>query len=158
MENMENGFAQYCLKRLELLEKENIELKAKLKFFEENSQLNRSNFLYYEVKAYDWYIDEKSYTQYEKAITNWDANWLNDHSCRINSALADYEISIGDKTYYFKVEINPEGNMNFLQLNLDNEEFFDSYLAAKEHLIKIISTKIAKVKAKLVDKAKEQAE
>ena len=139
MENMENEFAKYCLKRLELLEKENLELKAKIKFFEENSQLTRSNFLYYEVKAYDWYIDEKTYTQFEKALANWDANWLDDHSCRINSGLADYEISIGDRTYYFKIEIGPAGTMNFYQLNVDTEKFFDSYLAAKEHFLKIIN-------------------
>ena len=110
---MENEFAQYCLKRLELLEKENIELKAKIKFFEENSQLNRSNFLYYKVDAYDWYVDEKNVGQFESALANWDSDWLDRHSFRINSALADYEISIGDKTYYFMVEITSEGEMTF---------------------------------------------
>lgn len=155
---MENELVQYCLKRLEVLEKENAELKAKNQSLEENSQLNRSNFLYYKVSAYDWYIDEKTYTQFEKAIANWDADWLDSHSCRIESALADYEISIGDKTYYFRVEISPEGAMTFQQLNLDDENFFDSYLAAKEHLIKIVNAKIAKVKEKIANATQAQAE
>ena len=155
---MENEFAQYCLKRLELLEKENLELKAKIKFFEENSQLNRSNFLYYKVSAYDWYIDEKTYAQFEKALANWDADWLDSHSFRIESALADYEISIGDKTYYFRVEITPEGAMTFQQLNLDDGDYFDSYLAAKERLIKIANDKIAKVKEKIANSTAAQAQ
>lgn len=155
---MENEFAQYCLKRLELLEKENAELKAKNKCLEEDSQLKRSSFLYYKVSIYEWYIDEKTYTQFEKALADWDAGWLDSHSCRIESALADYEISIGDKTYYFRVATSPEGDMTFHQLGLDDEGLFDSYLAAKEHLIKVIKDKIAKVKEKIANAAQAQAE
>lgn len=155
---MENEFAQYCLKRLELLEKENVELKAKIKFFEENSQLNRSNFLYYQVIVYDWYISETNYEQFEKALTNWDYNWLDGNGFRIKSALADYEISIGDKTYYFGIDISPEGNMTFRQLDLNDKDLFDSYLAAKEYLIKVVNNKIAKIKEKIANAAATKAQ
>ena len=156
---MENDFAQYCLKRLELLEKENIELKAKIKFFEENSQLNRSNFLYYKVDTYDWQINETTYEQFEKAITNWDYSWLDRNYFRIESALADYEISIGEKTYYFRVEISSEGAMTFKQLDLNDDDLFDSYLAAKERLIKIANDKIAEIKKRIAaNAAKAQAQ
>ena len=155
---MENDFAQYCLKRLELLEKENAELKAKIKFFEENSQLNRSNFLYYKVDTYKWQISETNYRQFEKALADGDYSWLDRNYFRIASALADYEISIGDKTYYFRVEISPEGAMTFKQLDLNDEEICDSYLAAKERLIKVANNRIAEVKKGIADKTKTQTE
>lgn len=155
---MENEFAQYCLKRLELLEKENVELKAKIKLLEENSKVNRSNFLYYTVFTYSWYINKTNYEQFEKALTDWDYNWLSENGFRINSALADYEISIGDKTYYFGIEISPEGAMTFRQLDLNADDLFDSYLAAKEGLIKVVKEKIAMIKEEIAKNAKTQAE
>ena len=151
---MENELVQYCLKRLEVLEKENAELKAKI----ENSQLNRSNFLYYKVDAYAWRISEDNYAQFEQAVNEWNYRWLDNNYLRVNSALADYEITIGDHTYYFRIETTPEGKMTFKQLDFNEEDLFDSYLAAKEYLIKTVLKEVEKIKKKIADRAQEQAQ
>lgn len=155
---MENEFEQYCLKRLEALEKENAELRAKNKCLEENSQVNRSSFLYYDVEACTWYITKSNYARYEKAATDGDYNSLDHSYFNVKSALADYEVTLGNNTYYFSAETALDGKINLEPLNFDKESRFDSYLAAKEYLFKAILNKVAEIKKELADKAKEQAE
>ena len=154
---MENEFAQYCLKRLELLEKENAELKAKNKLLEENSQLKRSSFLYYRLSLSTYRIGENNYAKFEQAVTDWDYNWLDNNYFSISSGLADYEISTGDDTYYFLAQTAPDGKISFMNLDVDGKNCFSSYLSAKEYLIKTVLAEVAKIKEKIAEKAKAQA-
>lgn len=155
---MENGFEQYCLKRLEALEKENEELKAKNKYLEETSQANRSSFLYYDVEACTWHINKNNYAEYEKAATDGDYNSLDHNYFNVKSALADYEITLGNDTYYFSAETALDGKISLDPVILDKKDRFESYLAAKEYLFKAILNKVAEIKKELADKAKAQAE
>lgn len=155
---MENEFAQYCLKRLELLEKENAELKVKNQCLEENSQLKRSSFLYYKVILATWRITENNYAQFERAVTEWDPQWLDARSFSISSGLADYEISIGDDTYYFLAETAPEGKIRFTNLDVNEQDCFSSYLSAKEYLIKTVLAEVAKIKEKIANAAAAKAQ
>lgn len=141
-------FNDYCLKRLEALEKENADLKLKLKTYEEEGSSTRSSELYYKVSFNEWYIGENNYKEYERALEEGDYSWLYEHDQKINSGLADYEVIVNNEKYLFRAQTSPEGHIDLLPIRYDGETCFKTYAEAKENLAKQIRSRIKKYKPK----------
>lgn len=151
-------FNDYCLKRLEALEKENADLKLKLKSYEEEGTSSRSNELYYKVSVCDWYIGESNYKEYEHALEEGNYSWLYEHSQKIESGLADYEVTINNEKYLFRAQTSPEGHIDLSPIHYDGETCFKTYAEAKENLAKQLMSRINKYKPKPETDAEQEVE
>ncbi len=151
-------FNDYCLKRLEALEKENADLKLKLKTYEEEGSSTRSSELYYKVSVCDWYIGENNYKEYEQALEEGNYSWLYEHSQKIESGLADYEVVVNNEKYLFRAQTSSEGHIDLLPIHYDGETCFKTYAEAKENLAKQLMTRINKYKPKPEADAEQEVE
>lgn len=136
-------YADYCLNRLMLLEKENAELKEKLaKCDKENSAMTRSSSLYYSVKWYDWNVKKGNYKDYKRAVDNKDFDWLYRHDLSIDSHLVDFEFMFDGKKYLFVAESSRDGTISLVPLSLDNDDYFENYDEAKKNALERVMREV----------------
>ena len=150
-----NFIEKYFIGRLESLEKENAELKEKLKAAQ-TAKTNESEpsgiptlGMFYHVESSSWRISEENLAKYERALSEKDFEWLTSNSYRVTPCFWNYEIKVGDDKILLRI------SPSYIDLKADAQivewregESFETLSAAQDRLLKILSEDIEEYKKK----------
>jgi hypothetical protein len=149
-----NFIEKYVIGKLESLEKENAELKEKLKAAQAQDNASEPSGapalgMFYHVESSSWRIAEENLANYERALSEKDFGWLTDHSYRITPRFWNYEIKVGDDKILLRI------SPSYTDLKADAQivewregESFETLSAAQDKLLKMLSQDIEEYKKK----------
>lgn len=150
-----NFIEKYVISKLESLEKENAELKEKLKAAQtaKDGASEPSGIptlgMFYHVESSSWRIAEDNLAKYERALSEKDFDWLTSNSYRITPCFWNYEIKVGDDKILLRI------SPSYTDLKADAQivewregESFETLSAAQDKLLKILSEDIEEYKKK----------